>query len=46
MLPILLSIFAIIPEAWLEDFQQLQYEMSTHYANLDSAIDDRKNGSF
>lgn len=42
MLAVLLSVFALTSDAWLQDFQQLMDEMSSHYANLDSAIDDRK----
>lgn len=42
MLAILLSLFAVSTDAWLKDLQQLMHEMSSHYANLDSAIDDRR----
>lgn len=30
------------PAPWLEDFQQLLSELSSHYANLDWAIEDRR----
>src|SRR5437016_1459844 len=30
------------PDQWLQDFHQLLGEMASHYANLDSVIDDRK----
>ena len=32
---------AFSPEPWLADFRQLLNEVSTHYANLDSVLDDR-----
>ena len=32
---------ALSNDAWLEDFRQILAEMSSHYANLDSAIEDR-----
>jgi hypothetical protein len=32
---------AIDTNAWLEDFAQLKREMSTHYANLEWAVEDR-----
>jgi hypothetical protein len=41
MLSLVLSLFAITSDAWLKDFQQLRHEISTHYANLDSAVADR-----
>ena len=36
------SVHALTPEQWLEDFRQLLGEMSSHYANLDSAVKDRR----
>src|ERR1700686_2856683 len=30
------------PAPWLEDFHQVLSEMSSHYANLERAVDDRK----
>jgi hypothetical protein len=33
--------YASTNEAWLSDFRQILAEMSSHYANLDSAVDDR-----
>ena len=42
MLAALLALFTIPADAWLKDFQQLMHEISAHYANLDSAIEDRK----
>ena len=33
---------ALSNEAWLEDFRQILAEMSSHYANLDSAVEDRR----
>jgi hypothetical protein len=33
---------AFDPEPWLEDFHQLLSEMSSHYANLEWAVEDRK----
>ncbi|HKO59204.1 MAG TPA: S41 family peptidase [Thermoanaerobaculia bacterium] len=38
----LILLLALSHDAWLEDFHQLLAEISSHYANLDSAIDDRK----
>ena len=42
VLAFLISLFAITTDAWLQDFRQLMNEISTHYANLDSAIADRR----
>jgi hypothetical protein len=41
---IVLLLLAATPPAdrWLADFHQLIAEMSSHYANLDSAINDRR----
>lgn len=36
-----LPLHALDTDAWLADFHQVLAEMSSHYANLDSAIDDR-----
>jgi Peptidase family S41 len=33
---------AFAPEPWLQDFEQLLSEVSSHYANLDSVIADRR----
>ncbi|HEX8814831.1 MAG TPA: hypothetical protein VF753_04960, partial [Terriglobales bacterium] len=30
------------PHSWIEDFHQLLHEMSTHYANLEWAVNDRR----
>src|SRR5712675_1161499 len=30
------------PKPWLEDFQQILAEMSSHYANLEWAVENRK----
>ena len=35
-------LFALDTAPWLADFQQILEAMSSHYANLDSAIDDRR----
>jgi hypothetical protein len=35
-------LLALSHDAWVEDFHQLLAEISSHYANLDSAIADRK----
>jgi len=37
-----LVFFLLTTDAWLDDFHQLLAEMSSHYANLDSAIRDRR----
>jgi hypothetical protein len=37
----LILLLALSNQAWLADFQQILHEMSSHYANLDSAVDDR-----
>jgi hypothetical protein len=37
-----LSLRALDHDKWLADFRQVLEAMSSHYANLDSAIDDRK----
>lgn len=33
---------ALSNEAWIDDFRQVLAEMSSHYANLDSAVEDRR----
>jgi hypothetical protein len=37
-----LALFLLSRDSWLDDFHQLLGEMSSHYANLDSAIGDRR----
>jgi len=37
-----LLLSALSTDKWLEDFHQILDEMSSHYANLDSAINDRR----
>ena len=42
MIGALLLVAALSTDAWLADFHQILDEMSSHYANLDSAIRDRR----
>lgn len=37
-----LALFLLTTDAWLDDFHQILAEMSSHYANLDSAMRDRR----
>jgi hypothetical protein len=39
---LLLALAAFSPEPWQEDFRHVLTEIASHYANLDSAIDDRR----
>lgn len=42
MRTLFLSLLLLVRSAYLDDFHQLLAEISSHYANLDSAINDRK----